>query len=99
MSVSSCLLLQQCHLLGEELHHVFLPKGGREQVAEGGASGGEQAGQHQTLPRPEYSTGEHVLEEEEPRDDDEDDDDDDVPMSVAVSLTRKEEPGMAKDCL
>lgn len=91
----TCLSLQQSHLVGEELHHVFLSKGGREQVAEGGAGGGEQAGQHQALPGPEYSTGEHVLEEEEHQDDDEDD----VTVSIALPLTRKEEPGMAKDCL
>lgn len=50
------LSLQQGDLVGEQLDHVLLSKGGGKQEAERGASGGEQAGQSQTLPRPEYGT-------------------------------------------
>lgn len=51
------LPLQQGDLLREQLDHVLLPKGGGKHEAERGACGGEQAGQNQTLPRPEYGTG------------------------------------------
>lgn len=54
--MGSDLSLQQGDLLGEQLDHVLLPKGCGEQEAEGGACGGEQAGQNQTLPRPEYGS-------------------------------------------
>lgn len=51
------LSLQQGDLLGEQLDHVLLSKGGSKQEAERGACGGEQAGQNQTLPWPKYGTG------------------------------------------
>lgn len=57
----ACLSLQQSHFVWEEMDHVLLPKGRREQVAERGACGGEQARQHKTLPGPEYCTSQHVL--------------------------------------
>lgn len=50
------LPLQQVHFIREELNHMLLPKRSGEQVAERGARRGEQAGQHQTLPGPEYGT-------------------------------------------
>lgn len=59
-SYSACgvtdLSLQQGDLVGEQLDNVLLSKGGGKQEAERGAGGGEQAGQSQTLPRPEYGT-------------------------------------------
>lgn len=55
------LPLQQGDLLREQLDHILLSKGSSKQETERGACGGEQAGQNQTLPRPEYGTGQHVL--------------------------------------
>ena len=55
------LTLQQGYFVREEADDVLLPKGGGEQVAEGGARGGQQAGQGQTLPGPEQSPRQHVL--------------------------------------
>lgn len=53
----ACLSVQQGHLLWEDLNHVLLSKRGGEQEAECGTNSGEQAGQDQTLPGPEYCTG------------------------------------------
>lgn len=50
------LSLQQGDLVGKQLDHVLLSEGGGKQKAEGGACGGEQAGQNQTLPWPKNGT-------------------------------------------
>lgn len=57
------LSLQQGDLLREQLDHVLLSKCSGKQEAERGACGGEQAGQNQTLPWPEYGSSQHVLQD------------------------------------
>ena len=63
MGTRKCLYLslQQGHFVREEADDMLLPESGGEQVAEGGARGGQEAGQGQTLPGPKQSPGQHVL--------------------------------------
>lgn len=50
------LPLQQRHFIREEMSHILLSKDRGEQEAECRAGCGEQTGQYQTLPGPEYCT-------------------------------------------